>query len=235
MKEARTKKNVTYLLFYNIVQAIGWTAVLASSLRTFMNSKNMSSYSDDDNISNNDYFLQSIYQTGARKFIVTFQLLAMLETVHAIARVVKSPIAPSFMQFLGRIHVLNLIDSIMPLQRTTACGVLILCWSLIDIVRYLSYSLGVCRDATPKWLTYLRYTLFIPLYPMGAAAEMKLMYDSIGFVKRVEMYYVSMPNRMNFAFDYSWFLYLVLALYPFLFAQMYFYMFAQRRRKLKKA
>ena len=50
MKEARTKKNVTYLLFYNIVQAIGWTAVLASSLRTFMNSKNMSSYSDDDNI-----------------------------------------------------------------------------------------------------------------------------------------------------------------------------------------
>ena len=74
---------------------------------------------------------------------------------------------------------------------------------------------------------------FHTVVPVRGASEMKLMYDSIGFVKQVEMYYVHMPNVLNFAFDYSWFLYLLLITYPFMFTQLYFYMFHQRRRKLK--
>jgi very-long-chain (3R)-3-hydroxyacyl-CoA dehydratase len=213
-----------YLLIYNLIQSLGWTAVLASALRAVL--------LPSTNELNWQERLTTVYDHSSI-FVKLFQVLALLETLHAMVGFVRSPVLPSVLQWMGRTHVLMCItDSIVPLQKTTAAGVLILCWAIIDCVRYPCYALGIL-NATPKWLLYLRYTLFIPLYPLGAASEMKLMYDSIGFVKRVEMYYVHMPNVLNFAFDYSWFLYLVLMGYPFMFAQLYFYMFHQRRRKLK--
>ena len=213
-----------YLLIYNVIQMLGWTAVLASALRAVL--------LPSTNGLNWQERLTTVYDHSSM-FVKLFQVLALLETMHAVLGLVRSPVLPGVMQWMGRTHVLMCVtDSIVPLQKTTAAGVLILSWAMIDCVRYPCYVLGIL-NATPKWLVYLRYTLFIPLYPLGAASEMKLMYDSIGFVKRVEMYYVHMPNVLNFAFDYSWFLYLLLITYPFMFTQLYFYMFHQRRRKLK--
>ena len=217
-----------YLLLYNLIQSLGWTAVLASALRAVL----LPASSNFGRTTNWQERLTTVYDHSSM-FVKPFQILSLMETLHAVFGFVRSPVLPSVLQWMGRTHVLMCVtDSVMPLQKTTAAGVLILCWAITECVRYPCYALGIL-NATPKWLLYLRYTLFIPLYPLGAASEMKLMYDSIGFVKRVEMYYVHMPNVLNFAFDYSWFLYLVLVVYPFMFAQLYFYMFHQRRRKLK--
>ncbi len=217
-----------YLLLYNLIQSLGWTAVLASALRAVL----LPASSNFGRTTNWQERLTTVYDHSSM-FVKPFQILSLMETLHAVFGFVRSPVLPSVLQWMGRTHVLMCVtDSVIPLQKTTAAGVLILCWAITECVRYPCYALGIL-NATPKWLLYLRYTLFIPLYPLGAASEMKLMYDSIGFVKRVEMYYVHMPNVLNFAFDYSWFLYLVLVVYPFMFAQLYFYMFHQRRRKLK--
>lgn len=217
-----------YLLLYNLIQSLGWTAVLASALRAVL----LPASSNFGRTTNWQERLTTVYDHSSM-FVKPFQILSLMETLHAVFGFVRSPVLPSVLQWMGRTHVLMCVtDSVMPLQKTTAAGVLILCWAITECVRYPCYALGIL-NATPKWLLYLRYTLFIPLYPLGAASEMKLMYDSIGFVKRVEMYYVHMPNVLNFAFDYSWFLYLLLITYPFMFTQLYFYMFHQRRRKLK--
>ena len=96
-------------------------------------------------------------------------------------------------------------------------------------MRYPSYALG---DSCPAWLNWLRYTIFIPLYPIGAGAEMKLMYDSLPSMRASKMYSYAMPNALNVAFDYPTFLCAVLLVYPIPFYSLYVYMFAQRKKKL---
>ena len=72
--------------------------------------------------------------------------------------------------------ILAVTHAIPALQSTPAAGVLILAWALTEVIRYPSYALG---QSCPGWLNWLRYTIFIPLYPIGAGAEMKLM-DLVG-------------------------------------------------------
>jgi very-long-chain (3R)-3-hydroxyacyl-CoA dehydratase len=108
--------------------------------------------------------------------------------------------------------------------------VLILCWALADVIRYAWASLstlGVC----PHALTVLRYTAFMPLYPLGAGAEVLLMALALpashaGFRR------VVMPNAWNFAFDNARFLFAVLLAYPPLWALLYSHMWRQRAKKL---
>jgi hypothetical protein len=45
------------------------------------------------------------------------------------------------------------------------------------MIRYPWYAATLMQDC-PNWLTWLRYTAFIPLYPIGVIAEMVLLYVS---------------------------------------------------------
>lgn len=47
----------------------------------------------------------------------------------------------------------------------------------VQAIRYPWYAATLLNDC-PKWLTWLRYTAFIPLYPAGVVAEMILLYVS---------------------------------------------------------
>ena len=46
---------------------------------------------------------------------------------------------------------------------------------------------------------------------------------------------VSMPNQLNFAFDYNLACQLIMVIYPFGFYMLYSYMIAQRGKKLAEA
>tara|TARA_B100000768_G_scaffold175763_1_gene187600 strand:+ start:340 stop:831 length:492 start_codon:yes stop_codon:yes gene_type:complete len=154
----------------------------------------------------------------------------VLEVFHAGLKLTRSPMSAALMQWAGRTHVLIAVTHAIPqLQTTTAAGILIVAWALTEVIRYPSYALS---QSCPGWLNWLRYTMFIPLYPIGAASEMKLMYDGIPTMTAKKMYSISMPNAYNFAFDYTSFVKVVLVLYPFLFYQLYAYMFVQRKKKL---
>ena len=50
-----------------------------------------------------------------------------------------------------------------------------------------------------------RYTLFIALYPLGIVAEVRLIYNSLAFIKQHKLHSVSLPNNANFAFSYYYF------------------------------
>ncbi|MDA9081618.1 protein tyrosine phosphatase-like domain-containing protein, partial [Candidatus Dependentiae bacterium] len=95
----------------------------------------------------------------------------------------------ALMQWAGRTHVLIAVTHAIPqLQTTTAAGILIVAWALTEVIRYPSYALS---QSCPGWLNWLRYTMFIPLYPIGAASEMKLMYDGIPTMTAKKMYSIS--------------------------------------------
>ncbi|CAI7818724.1 unnamed protein product, partial [Closterium sp. NIES-54] len=69
------------------------------------------------------------------------------------------------------------------IQQQASVFILLLTWSLSEVIRYPQYAfslLGCC----PEWLTWLRYTAFIPLYPIGIfAGEIALMYSSLLFIR----------------------------------------------------
>jgi len=159
-----------------------------------------------------------------------FQVASVLEVFHAGLKLTRSPMSAALMQWMGRTHVLISVTHAIPeLQSTPAAGVLFLAWALTEVIRYPSYALS---QSCPRWLNWLRYTVFIPLYPIGALSEMKLMYDGIPTMRAKNMYSITMPNAYNFAFDYPTFVAVILVMYPFLFYSLYAYMFVQRKKKL---
>jgi len=203
-----------YLIAYNVIQASAWTIVARAIVKASYGTTNETPYD------------------AARDVLVTFQMISLLEVAHAIVGITKTPIGSALMQWLGRTHVLMCaLDPIKALHATSAATTLAAAWACTEVVRYPSYAMALYSKC-PAWLNWLRYTIFIPLYPIGAGAEMKLMYDARAYAREKRMYSISMPNAMNFAFDYATFLNGLLIVYPFLFYSLYAYMFAQRKNKL---
>nr|XP_025884060.1 very-long-chain (3R)-3-hydroxyacyl-CoA dehydratase 2 isoform X2 [Solanum lycopersicum] len=101
-------------------------------------------------------------------------------------------------------------------------------WSLSEVIRYSHYALS-CIGSPPYLITYLRYTAFILLYPVGVGpGEIWLMYQALAFIKTRNLYADTLP------FSYYNFVKVLLLLYPLLWFKLYLHLFKQRRSKLGK-
>ncbi|KAH0827841.1 protein-tyrosine phosphatase-like protein [Lanmaoa asiatica] len=56
---------------------------------------------------------------------------------------------------------------------------MVLAWSLTEVPRYSYYALGLLGLHSPPWLTWLRYSTFYILYPLGAGSEVLLALSTI--------------------------------------------------------
>ena len=54
----------------------------------------------------------------------------------------------------------------------------------------------------PYWLTWLRFTAFLLLYPVGVASEMATVRLAYPAIQEQRTLCIDMPNRINFALDY---------------------------------
>ncbi|KIY98543.1 hypothetical protein MNEG_9418 [Monoraphidium neglectum] len=160
------------------------------------------------------------------------QMIAFVEIVHAATGLVPSSPLNTFMQWLGRSNALYRIAQAIPeLHANPAAPLMLACWSLGEVVRYPWYA-ATAANACPGWLTWLRYSAFIPIYPTGVVTEMVLMYLALPFIRDRGLFSVFMPNNYNFAFDYATFIAVVLLLYPYLWWGLYSTLLRQRRKKL---
>ena len=104
-------------------------------------------------------------------------------------------------------------------------------WTLTEIVRYLFYALSVV-DLKVGLVTWLRYTLFIVLYPVGAGSELVVLYAALPSIKSSSMLSLAMPNRFNATFSLYYALVIFGLMYLPFFPQLYGHMFSQRRKVL---
>ncbi|KAE8683349.1 nodulin-26 family protein [Hibiscus syriacus] len=112
---------------------------------------------------------------SAGDLICLLQTCAFLEVVHGAIGIVPSGVLFPLMQWSGRTHFLLAIVCRIP-----------------EVIRYSHYALNIFGGC-PSWLTYLRYTTFIVLYPMGLApGEMWLMYQALQFIKEKNLYGISL-------------------------------------------
>ncbi|DBB00138.1 TPA: Very-long-chain, variant 2 [Trebouxia sp. C0004] len=149
------------------------------------------------------------------------------------AGLVRGSPLTALMQWSGRSNVLfAILHRIPQLWTNPAAAVLIYVWALSEVVRYPWYATSLLK-CCPSWLTWLRYTLFIPLYPVGMLAEMVLMVKALPFLKSQKLNSVSLPNVFNFGFDYHMFIQGLLFVYPFLWLFLYQTLLHQRKKKVQ--
>lgn len=202
----------TYLVVYNLLQVILWTTVLLTLCLSVITT-DASTY------------LPSL------KVAKTAQTLAWLEVLHAFIGFGGS-VSTSVIQTLGRYIVLVFVAIPIPLVHgTTITAFLLLSWSLADVIRYAFYISTLLTLSVP-WLLWLRYSMFLLLYPIGAISEWLIYYQTLSFIDQTNMYAVRLPNTWNFSFDFGIWNRIILLLYFYVIPFMFLHMSSQRRKKL---
>jgi len=172
-----------------------------------------------------------LYKTTAFE-VQIFQSLMILEVIHAILGLVRSPVFTSALQITSRLVIIWPVSWRVATARSSmGVGIYVLAWSITEVVRYSFYAMGLFKQC-PYIIQWARYTFFIFLYPMGVIGELWTIWAALPEVKRQKIYTIEMPNRANFSFSYYHALIFFMLLYIPLFPQLYLYMFAQRKKVL---
>ncbi|KAI1716441.1 protein tyrosine phosphatase-like protein, PTPLA domain-containing protein [Ditylenchus destructor] len=128
---------------------------------------------------------------------------------------------------------LQIFQTAAILESRASIGVpmLLVAWSITEVVRYSFYALNLLK-AVPHVLTWMRYTFFIALYPLGASGEVITMISALPEIGERKHFTLEMPNALNFGFSFYCFVIFLCLIYIPGFPQLYGYMFVQRKKVL---
>ncbi|KAL7676390.1 hypothetical protein ACOME3_002644 [Neoechinorhynchus agilis] len=174
------------------------------------------------------------------------QLVALVEVAHAVFRFTSSRPLITGIQLLSRNFIAcGLLGGLNHSLIEKEVLILLMCqwlltWTMADLCRYLFYTMTLIKRC-PGFLEWLRYSLFVVLYPVGVLSELNVIGRSFYLVlktKEGEQWCRSvsyqLPNSLNISLDASFILPLVFGIYALLFPTMYGHMLSQRSRKLSK-
>lgn len=238
-----------YLIGYNIFQAIGWMYVLYKSIRGTFHETSLAGAMPEASFAvgtflclitheSVDFLIRIPVGHGHTRYTYVmidaalFQLISFMEILHAALGIVRGSPAAAFLQWTGRANVLFAVILAIPqIKSGVAAGAMVIAWSVSEVIRYPWYAANLIGTG-PFWLTWLRYTMFIPLYPIGVVGEMVSIYNALPILQKNKMYCIELPNRWNFGFDYAIFMKISLLMYPFLWWQLYGMLLRQRAKRL---
>lgn len=89
---------------------------------------------------------------------------------------------------------------------------LLLAWGITEVIRYPFYAMKELGEV-PFALTWLRYTTFIVLYPLGVSSELAMVWLALPELRRTGVWSAPMPNVLNFDFHYHTLCFLVMLAY----------------------
>ncbi|OJJ00326.1 hypothetical protein ASPVEDRAFT_560975 [Aspergillus versicolor CBS 583.65] len=146
-----------YLVLYNSINAFLWLRILLTILT-----------------SHSDPALYTTLEPQAR----WVQTLAVVEILHAATGITRSPVFTTFTQIFARSVQVWAINYAFPSVTAVspAYPAMLFAWSTADAVRYSYFAIMLAGFPVPGVLKWLRYSLFIILYPIGIATEWWLMY-----------------------------------------------------------
>lgn len=202
-----------YLVFYNVVLTLGWGVILVLAVQ-HLTKKNTHI---------------GLYDS-VEKPLKIFQSAAILEVLHCAVGIVPSSVVLTAFQVASRLFLTWAVAHSVPqVHDNPGVAGFVLAWSITEVIRYSFYAFSLL-DSLPYVLQWCRYTFFFFLYPIGVTGELVTIYSSLGHVSKSGLYSVSMPNRLNFSFDYYIFLIVVMFSYIPIFPQLYFHMIRQRKK-----
>ena len=105
-------------------------------------------------------------------------------------------------------------------------------WGLVEVPRY-GYYYAALLGTPPSWLTWLRYSLFIVLYPSGISGEIGCLWNSLDYIRDHHVGDWALPNAHNLVFRWYIALWVILVVvYPPGGYIMYTHMLKQRSKVL---
>lgn len=212
------KVKIAYLLIYNGIQWSGFILIVLALLKCLRGGKEG---------------IQTTYeQTG--DMMMFCHLLMQVEIIHAILGIVKSGVVSTILQVFGRfLMVFVVLVPAVEIHDHPIVFLLFLVWSLIEIIRYPYYALAVLNMEV-NGLSWLRYTAWIPLYPVGFTCEATVVYLSLTHFDNSDDFSLTLPNSLNMSFSMSVVLRVALAVIPLIAYNQITHMFVQRKKKLGK-
>ncbi|KAL0334713.1 UNVERIFIED_CONTAM: Very-long-chain (3R)-3-hydroxyacyl-CoA dehydratase PASTICCINO 2 [Sesamum calycinum] len=206
-----------YLVLYNWIVFLGWVQVFYLAVKTLRESGH-----------------QSVY-AAVEKPLILAQSAAILEILHSLAGIVRSPVSATLPQVSSRLYVTwGILYSFPEIRTHFLVGSLVISWSITEIIRYSFFGFKEAFGFTPSWLLWLRYSTFLLLYPSGITSEVGLIYYALPYMRESGKFSIRMPNKWNFAFDYYYNALLILGFYVPGSPHMYGYMLGQRKKALSK-
>ncbi|XP_049652518.1 very-long-chain (3R)-3-hydroxyacyl-CoA dehydratase 4 isoform X2 [Accipiter gentilis] len=146
----------TYLFVYDLMQFCGHSWIFTNMIIRFM------SFGKDS-------LADTFYSIGLVMRLC--QLLSVLEILHILTGIDKSRLFPRILQITERIIVLFVvINSQEEVQGKYVVCVLFFLWNLLDVVRY-TYNMLARMGIYYLPLTWLNFSLCIPLYPLSVLAK----------------------------------------------------------------
>lgn len=213
-------KNV-FLFTYNLVQFLCFSWIFVNlTVRLFKLGQ--------------DSFYDTFYTISDVMFFC--QILAAIEVLNAAFGVVRTGVVPTFIQVVGRNFILFIIFGCLEeMQNKPVVFFVFYLWSAIEIFRYPFYMLG-CVDTEWKTLTWLRYTIWIPLYPLGVLAEAVAVVQSIPIFDEAKLFSIPLPKAIGTSIPFSYVLkgYLVLMVLGLYINFRHLYKQRRRRFRTKK-
>eukprot|EP00752_Nemacystus_decipiens_P017800 g15959.t1 len=156
-----------YLVVYNLACAGGWGYVLLACASHILAGSEP----------------QALYDE-VEKVLQAVQTAALMEVMHAMLGVVRSPWITTLMQVGSRIALLwGFMWAVPSTQGQLGSLLCITSWTCVEIPRYLFYTFGVLKSS-PYPLFFLRYSLFAILYPTGIVGEVMTMIAALPDLKK---------------------------------------------------
>ncbi|XP_065214781.1 very-long-chain (3R)-3-hydroxyacyl-CoA dehydratase 2-like [Planococcus citri] len=202
-----------YLFFYNLIQLIGWSYIAYLFVTFYINQE---------------------YRKGKLwnyVFIpvVTFQVAAILEIIHVAVGFVKTSIMITTMQILFRILNAFGVFNLLPANiDTIAVPMTLFAWCGAEITRY-AFHIFKELNFVPYVVTWLRYSAFIVLIPIGVGGELLGQYMIQSLYANKWTYKI--PN-VNITVGYRHFIILIMLVTLQGVVTMYRHLFQQRKKAL---
>ncbi|BFY98189.1 hypothetical protein BsWGS_01229 [Bradybaena similaris] len=206
-----------YLFVYNLFQFVGHTYIFAILIY--------------DYIKYGESAKRGAYESVGSQMTVC-KIAAILEILHSLFKLVRTQVLMTVAQVGGQAFVLFFLVMQEPrLQISPLCWYLFVAWSAIEVIRYPYYMLQL-MNIELKFLTWLRYTLWMPLYPFGILTEATITFQSITYFSETGFLSITLPNSANFAYYFPYHLMVHLVLLCIGGSSNMKYMLAQRRKQL---
>lgn len=207
-----------FLFVYNLVQFLGFSWIFVNmTVRLFI------------------FGQDSLYDTFHTISDVMFfcQILAAVEVLNAAFGVVRTGVIPTLIQVVGRNFILFIIfGSLEEMHNQPVVFFVFYLWSAIEIFRYPFYMLG-CFNTEWKTLTWLRYTIWIPLYPLGVIAEAVAVIQSIPIFDETKLLSIPLPKAIGTSISFSYFLHIYLVLMFLGLFINFRHLYKQRKRRFR--
>ncbi len=169
------------------------------------------------------------------------QSVAIMEVIHAMLGVVRSPVMITATQVASRLWILWGIVNLAPEATTTSVVTvgfinlslvtLLTAWCLSEVIRYGFFAMKEI-GSQPRVMVWLRYSGFLVLYPLGVSSELAMVWLALPVIRLKGLWSIVLPNPINLSVSYDVICVLAVAAYLPGFPQLFGYMLKQRRKVL---